>query len=124
MKSILAFTVLAFSISTLAQTAQIRDIPADGNTNIEITKGKSSQRNYEINETNEEISGEPQILSKEARESWKQACADWKKEAKENNKDNQIISLSCGSPKCEKKDATEIACVSSGTLKIKTKIRD
>ena len=124
MKSILAITVLMFSLSTLAQTAQVRDIPADGDTNISITKGKNSQRDYDITESHEDISGDPQILSKDARDSWKTACADWKKETKENNKGNQIISLSCGSVKCEKKDATEITCVSSGTSKIKTKIRD
>lgn len=128
MKSILAITVLIFSISlplsTLAQTAAIRDIPADGDTNINISKGKNNQRNYEITEGHEDISGDPQILSKDARDSWKTACADWKKETKENNKDNQVIALSCGSPVCEKKDATEITCVSNGTSKIKTRIRD
>ena len=124
MKSILSLSVFLFTVSVFAQTAAIKDIPTDGDTNIAITKGKNTQRNYEITQGSEEIQGDPAILSLDARNSWKQACADWKKEIKENNKDNQVIALSCGSAKCEKKDATEITCMSEGTYKIKTRIRD
>jgi hypothetical protein len=124
MKSILSITVFLFAMSAFAQTAAVKDIPADGDTNISITKGKNTQRNYEITESHDDIAGDPQILIKDARDSWKQACADWKKEAKEDNKDNQVIFISCGVAKCEKKDATEITCVSSGTVKVKTRIRD
>lgn len=124
MKSILSLTVLLFTMSALAQTAAIKDIPADGDTNIAITKGKNLQQNYEITQGAEEIQGDPAILSADARTSWKQACADWKKEVKENNKDNQVIAISCGSVRCDKKDATEITCMSDGTYKIKTRIKD
>jgi hypothetical protein len=124
MKMTLALSTLLLSVGVFAQTAAVKDIPADGDTTISVSKGKNTQPNYEVTNGTDEISGDPQILSKDARESWKQACTDWKKEMRENNKDNQIISLSCGTPKCDKKDATEITCTSTATSKIKTKIRD
>jgi hypothetical protein len=118
--------ILLFAASSaLAQTAAIKDIPADGDaeTTISISKGKKGTAEYEISEGKADISGDPEVLTKEARNSWKKACDDWKKEIKDLNKDNQVLALSCNSPSCTKNSMTETVCQSSGVYKVKTKIK-
>lgn len=114
---------LCFSVLALAQTAGVKDIPADGDTTISITKGKNGQNEFQITEGTADISGDPEVLTKAARTSWKQACNDWKKELKELNKDNQILSMSCNNPNCAKNATSETVCQSTGTYKLKTKVR-
>ncbi len=121
---VISFFTLFFSIA-FAQTANIRDIPADGDTNISITKGqKPNEKKFEIVDQENDIEGEPEVVLKEARSSWKKACDDWKKETRELNKENQIISINCGKVSCEKTENSTRTCKSTGHYKITTKVRD
>jgi hypothetical protein len=119
--------VLALSLcvsTAFAQTTSIKDIPAaDGDTTISISKGKKGTPDYEITEGKADISGDPEVLTKAARDSWKKACDEWKKEIRELNKENQVLALTCNSPTCTKNNMTETICQSSGDYKVKTKIK-
>lgn len=123
MNQILAVLLFSASVVAFAQSTSIKDIPADGDTTISISKGKKGTADYEITEGTADISGDPEVLSKEARNSWKKACDEWKKEIKELNKDNQLLALSCNSPKCTKNSMTETVCQSSGVYKLKTRVK-
>lgn len=120
MKYAFLFTTL-FALNSFAQTANIKDIPLDKETNITISPDAKKNKAWEIVEESNDISGDPESLAKEARNSWKKACADWKAEAKENNKENKIISLNCGTPKCEKSESITTTCTSEAKLKVKVK---
>lgn len=111
-----------FSAVAFAQTMGIKDIPAGGDTTIKIEKGSKGDNTYEITSGTDAIEGDPAPLLKEARANWKAACAEWKKETKELNKENQVITLSCGSMKCNT-SAMETTCVSEGKHKIKVKVK-
>lgn len=76
---------------------------------------------FQITDGDEEIVADSDPLLKQARINWKKSCDDWKKEMKTNNKDNQIISLNCGSMNCTTA-AAESTCKSKATYKIKVKI--
>lgn len=122
MKSL--FLALSFIASqALAQSASVKDIPADGDTTISISKGKNGVNEYQITEGDAEITGDPHVLTKGARDSWKKACDDWKKEIRELNKDNQVMALNCSKPACSKTSSTETVCESKGTYKLKTRVR-
>ncbi len=126
MKLFIALMAFAsISTSAWAQTASIKDIPADGasDTTISISKGKNAQKEYEITEGSADIAGEPEILEKEARSSWKAQCADWKKEFREMNKDNTVVSMTCNQPACSKNSNSQSVCTSTATYKVKTKVR-
>lgn len=119
------FLVIGLSfISTiaLAQTMGIKDIPADGDTTIKIEKGQKADNKFEITEGVDTIEGDAAPLLKEARANWKAACTEWKKELKELNKENQVISMSCGTMKCST-TAMETTCTSEGKNKIKVKVK-
>lgn len=87
------------------------------------------QPQFEIITEEEEIEGEPGLGVKAARANWKEACNDWKKEIRSDhpkeNKDSQLISVSCGSAK-EQKGSTigEYTFYSNGKYKIKTRTKD
>lgn len=117
------WALLLCASSALAQSASVKDIPADGDTTISISKGKNGTNEFQITEGEAEISGDPEVLAKEARNSWKKACDEWKKETKELNKENQILSLSCNKPVCTKSGTTETLCESKGTYKLKTRVK-
>jgi len=70
-----------------------------------------------------EISGDPQVLVKAARESWKKACEDWKKEVKDLNKDNEVLILNCNSPVCVQEGPHQI-CRSKATYKVRLKLQN
>jgi hypothetical protein len=124
MKYFIASLFVLFLSNAQAQTANVRDIPADGDTNISITKGqKVTEKNFEIVDQSGEIEGEPEVMAKDARSSWKKACDDWKKETKELNKENQVLALNCNHADCAKTENATTTCKSTGTFKIKTKIR-
>lgn len=123
MKATFLVLVLFFSTQVFAQKVGIKDIPADGDTTISIKKGDQTKAEFEIVTDQAQISGEPEILSKAARTSWKKACDEWKKEIRELNKDNQVLSLNCGTPKCTKTDMTETVCTSDANYKLRVKIR-
>jgi hypothetical protein len=111
------------SFSAFAENVSVKDVDTTQDTTIQIKKGAQNiDKQFEIVEGTEQISGDPAPLLKEARANWKTACADWKKESKELNKDNQVLTLSCGQMTCSTA-AMESFCVSTGTHKIKTKVR-
>ena len=120
-----AFLVLLFLSGSMvmAQTASVKDLPLEGDTTISIGKGRSGVNEFQITEGTAEISGDPEVLMKQARSSWKRACEDWKKELRELNKENQIISMTCNSPKCTRENSAENLCQSSGVYKVKTRVK-
>lgn len=124
-KIFISFLLIPFY--ALAQTATLKDIPADqdGTTTISISKGdkKAAGEEYQITDGVATISGEPEILDKAARASWKAACADWKKELKELNVGNQVLAMNCSKPSCERTGSTETVCSSKAEYKLKIKIK-
>lgn len=93
----------AFGISLVSAETTIKeripDSAEESTTVIQRSKNpKLGVDKYEIVSEEEEIAGDPTPGTKEALKAWKDACAEWKKEARENNKDNSIITLSCGTP--------------------------
>ncbi len=120
----LFFITLFVTSAAFAQSAsvKIKDVPTDKNTTIEIKKGTSdSSIKYEITQGEDEIQGDSAPLLKQARLNWKKACADWKSEFKELNKENSILSMSCGTPACQTQ-TMETICTSKATYKLKVKM--
>lgn len=123
MKSLIcALILLPFLVS--AQTVGVKDIPADGesSTTIEVKKGRYTDREFEIVTNEDELEGEAAPLLKEARANWKKACADWKAETKDLNKENQVLSLSCGKMTCTTV-AMESTCSSTSKYKVKVRVK-
>lgn len=90
-------------------------------TTISIKKGASATQNkkvYTISEGSEDITGDKDVLKKNAEKNWKKACEDWKKEFKEMNKENKIVSVSCGTMVCAK-EGVESTCQSKATTKVR-----
>jgi hypothetical protein len=107
----------------LAQKAAVTDIPTEGTTTtISVTKGGTSEREFDILSGSAEINGDPAPLSRSARDSWKSACAEWKSEVKDLNKENQVLALNCGLPKCSSENS-QTTCVSSGSYQLKVRIK-
>lgn len=117
----LGFYFCFISSFAFAQSLGIKDISTQGDTTIKIQKGKEDDK-YEITTGTDVIEGEAAPLLKEARANWKAACSDWKKELRELNKENQLISLSCGAMKCST-TAMETTCASEGKNKIRVKVK-
>lgn len=118
-------SVLLFFFLALAQEVGLKvdsgSSASNEDTTISIKKGNQpavNKKKYTISDGDEEIAGDKDVLKKNAEKNWKQACDDWKKEIKELNKDNKVISLSCGSMKCTK-DGVESACKSTGLYKVR-----
>lgn len=107
-----------------AQTTSINDIPSDSKegTTIQITKGTTSERDFDIVSSTADISGDASPLTKGARDQWKKACNEWKAEIKDLNKENQLLALNCGAPVCKKED-NGTTCTSSGSYQMKVRIR-
>jgi hypothetical protein len=118
----LVFCLSLISTFALAQSLGIKEIPVDSDTTIKIQKGDKEDNKYEITTGVDTIEGDAAPLLKEARANWKLACSEWKKELKELNKENHVISLSCGTMKCST-TAMETTCVSEGKSKIKVKVK-
>ncbi|MBX3017905.1 MAG: hypothetical protein KF767_08450 [Bdellovibrionaceae bacterium] len=118
-----------------AQSANIKDLPLDGeegsSTTITIEKNKPGTRpgqatqpvQNEVLDSSVEIEGEAAPLTKAAKANWKKACDDWKKEVKELNKDNQILSMNCGSSRCAPEATAMTVCKSTATYKIRLKLQ-
>lgn len=126
MKTILMFIALIPAL-VFAQKVDMKDIEAgDEETTISISKGKKNTAQncepiWEVAEGSADITGDSTIMSKEANLSWKKACDDWKKEFRSDNKENKILSMSCGKVDCTT-DAAGKICSSKATYKIKTKL--
>lgn len=117
------FTVIATAEKA---TVKVSDVPTDQDTSIVIKKGAPTADScveYQILTGNEEINGDAEYDRGKAYANWKIACAEWKKSMKELNKDNQFLTLSCGTTKGLKEDERHVF-QSSGSYKLKTKIKD
>jgi hypothetical protein len=103
---------------------KISDLPADGDTSIVIKKGADAgTQDFEVVSGNEDVVGEPSPSNRGSYSSWKTACADWKKEMRELNKENALIALNCNAPTAEK-DANGLTThKSSGTYKMRVRVK-
>lgn len=121
MKKIISAGLLIFVTTAYAQEVSVNKVEANQDTTISIKKGSSVEpkRKYSIVEGNHDLAGDKDVVAKSAEKNWKAACAEWKKEFREDNKDNKIISIVCGSMKCEK-EGVETTCRSLAKYKIKT----
>lgn len=131
MKTII-FLIALFPAIVFAQKIDLKDVDADSeSTTIEISKGKKKQAtqdddvkckaNWEITEGSTDLAGDGANMMGEAKKNLKKACDDWKKEFRQDNKENKIITMSCGTPSCNS-EAMEKVCSSKATYKIKTRI--
>ncbi|MBY0554189.1 hypothetical protein K2P97_06650 [bacterium] len=96
-------------------------------TTITVKKGTGNQnqntKKYEITEGTDDVTGDKAPLRKTAEINWKKACKEWSTEFKEANKENKIISHSCGKMECSK-EGVESTCVSKAKYKVKTLIEE
>lgn len=121
--------VLLVPYFAVAQSVDIKNVDATNSdettTTVEIRKGKTEKDKsgalWEVHEGTTDIEGDEVLAVKEAQSSWKKECAAWKKEFREDNKENKIISMSCGSSSCTGGPAAK-KCVSKASYKIKTKL--
>lgn len=119
------FVLAAVSTQTVhaeeKTSVKIQDMDTSQDTTISIKKGSSTTatKKWTLTEGEEEITGDKAPLLKEAEKNWKSACTEWKKEFKEMNKENKIVSMSCGKMSCSK-EGVESTCVSKAIHKVKT----
>ncbi len=122
-KFILILT-LVLSTSTFAQEVGVKvdkvDATSEEGTTISITKGKQSAKGkkYTLSEGSDELVGDKDVVRKSAEKNWKKACTEWKSEFKEMNKENKIVSMSCGRMTCNK-DGVETTCESVAKYKVR-----
>ncbi|MBC7458219.1 MAG: hypothetical protein H7235_08080 [Bdellovibrionaceae bacterium] len=122
MKNILLTIVLVFSIQAMAAEVDVKMNKIDSNedTTISIEKGKKRQyKHYSISEGENALTGDKDVVAKSAEINWKKECNEWKKEFRLDNKDNKIISITCGKMSCLK-EGVETTCTSQAKYKIKT----
>jgi len=89
---------------------------------------RGREKDFEIVEDTDEVSGDPVGGTKESYASWKEACKEWKKEIKEANP-GQVVTINCGSAKMEKDDTSGKGAgiyvyKSTGKYRLKVRIRD
>lgn len=122
MKKLILISIMTIAQFTWAEEVGVKvdQINTDQDTTISIKKGDSAtaKKKYVLTEGEEDISGDKDVIKKKAENNWKTACADWKKEFKELNKDNKIVSVSCGKMICTK-EGVESTCVSKATHKVR-----
>lgn len=129
MKKILLTILISLPFGIQAQTVDVKDVPAQGDqtTTIEIKKrtgeeiDKKSKAMWEIQDGRADVEGESSATEKEAKAAWKKACDEWKKEFRSDNKDNKIISMSCGLAQCGGEVGQKV-CSSRANYKIKTRV--
>jgi hypothetical protein len=121
----LGFIFISFPV--FAQTVDVKDVNAGNeNTTIEIRKGAPGQPErrdalWEIQDGTADIEGDASATAREAKANWKKSCDEWKKEFREDNKENKVLSVSCGKPTCGG-EVGQKTCTSQASYKIKTKI--
>ena len=101
---------------------KVNDAERAGDTTIEVKKGTKTDNKYEITQGNDEIAGDPAPILQFAQKNWKKACDEWKKEFKDLNKDNQILSMSCGTMDC-KTVASGSTCKSQAKYSLKVQVK-
>lgn len=126
MKMVFAL-LFAWSLPAFAQEVKVDANKNQENTTIEIRKGSTSasvnKKKYEISEGNETVTGDGDVLQKNAKDNWKKACSDWKNETRESNKENKIISINCGTMTCLK-EGVESVCKSTASYKVRVLIEE
>ncbi len=123
---IITLTLGLLSIATAEEVGlNVDKINAQEDTTISISKGnkKSNTKKYTISEGENQITSDKEVVKKEAQQSWKMACSDWKKEFRDLNKDNKIISMSCGTMNCTK-DGVESTCSSVAKYKVRIVVEE
>lgn len=124
---LLLMMVLAGGVAG-AQTVDVKGVDSanEGSTTIEIKKNKPQDAvkpgavRWTTEEGSADVEGDAGATNKEARGAWKKACDAWKKEFRDDNKDNKILSINCGSASCDG-DAGNKMCTSKARYKIRTK---
>ncbi len=119
--------IVLFPLFANAQTVDVNDVKADSDstTTIQIKKGKAGETidnkaKWEVQDGTADVEGEASATGKDAKKAWNKACADWKKEFREDNKDNKVLSLNCGTSTCGGEAGSKV-CTSKATFKIKTR---
>lgn len=106
-----------------AANVDVKGVDAGEDTTIHIQKGaKPVSAQYEIVQDTDDLAGEPAALLANARKNWDKACQKWKEELKELNKDNQVLSMNCGTSTCTTA-AMESTCTSKAKYKLKVKVQ-
>ncbi len=129
MKVLAVIAGLLILSSANAQTTGVKIDNIDSSsedTTISIKKGSSAakaEKKFEIIDGDGEIVSDGKLLRNEAQESWKKACESWKKEIREDNKDNKILAINCGSQTCAPENGQTV-CKSKGTYKLKVKMAE
>lgn len=122
------FMTIAFVLTTTSAFSQevgVKvdkvDATAEEGTTISITKGSKKApgaKKYTLSEGTDELVGDKDVVRKNAEINWKKACTEWKAEFKEMNKENKIVSMSCGRMNCNK-DGVETTCESVAKYKVR-----
>ena len=128
MKLIILISTLLFTLCLNAQTVDVNGVDSneEGTTTIEIKKGKKdelkkSEALWEIQDGTAEVEGESAATAKEAKMTWKKACDDWKKEFRNDNKENKILAINCGSSSCGGEVGQKV-CTSKASYKVKSRL--
>lgn len=121
MKNIILILTLTASFQVFAEVGvKVDKIDTNQDTTISIQKGKTlNQKRYVVSEGDHEVVGDKDVVAKSAEKNWKNECSEWKKEFRADNKNNTVISVSCGKMQCAK-EGVETTCSSVGKYKIKT----
>lgn len=120
----LFLVAFVFSCMAFAQEVGVKVDKVNANneegTTISISKGakKDAKKKYIVTEGTEEVSGDKDVVLKNAEKNWQKACKEWKSEFKENNKENRIISMNCGKMNCTK-NGVESTCESMAKYKVR-----
>jgi hypothetical protein len=125
----IALTLVLFATASRAETVDVKGVEGqnDGTTTIEIRKarhGENAKRGdalWEVQDGTADIEGETAAMVKAAKSEWSKACKEWKSEFRADNKENKIISMSCGTANCGGETGS-LTCTSKAVYKIKTKI--
>ncbi len=116
--------LLAIAIFSLTAHAQdvgvkINNVETNQDTTISIKKGDlAAKKKWTLTEGEEDLTGDKDVTMKKAENNWKTACFNWKKEFKDMNKDNKVISMTCGRMKCSK-EGVESTCTSIAKYKMR-----
>ncbi|MBC7754317.1 MAG: hypothetical protein H7Z71_08775 [Moraxellaceae bacterium] len=122
MKKILSVVLFfaSFQVFSAEVGVKVNQIDTYQDTTISIEKGKKNHyRHYVITDGEHDLSGDKDVVAKSAEINWKKECNEWKKEFRIDNKDNKIISVTCGKMSCVK-EGVETTCSSQAKYKIKT----
>ncbi len=124
MKNIFISILLLIATSSFAKAEEVglkmNNIDTTQDTTISIKKGEQqAKKKWVLTEGEDDITGDKDVVMKNAEKNWSKACKEWKAEFKEMNKDNKIVAMNCGKMNCSK-EGVESTCTSKATHKVKT----